>query len=83
MIRKDGKTLSQNSGYNSKCFAFNHVTVASHQAVQAVLPNVRSMAAMMGEEAGTMLWKALGALNLGRSWEPFNVLEERLILHFF
>lgn len=59
------------------------MTVASHQAVQAVLPNVRSMAGMMGEEAGTMLWEALGALTLGRSWELFNVLEERLILHIF
>lgn len=83
MLWMDGKTLSQNSGYNSKCFASNHVTVASCQALQAVFPNVRGMAGMMGEEVRTLLRKALGALNSGRSWEPFNVLEKRLILLFF
>lgn len=30
---------------------------------------------MSGEEAGTMLWRALNAVNLGRCWEPFGVLD--------
>lgn len=71
---------TQNSGYNSKCFAFSHATVTSHQALQTVVPRVRSTAALMGEEAGTMLWRALNALNSRRSWEPFSVSEQRLIL---
>lgn len=37
----------------------------------------------MGEEAGTRLQRPLSALNSGRSWEPFNALERRLILLLF
>lgn len=67
MTWMDGETLSQNSGYRSKCFAFSHVTVAGHQVLQAVILHVRSMAGVMREEFGTMLWRALNALNLGEA----------------
>lgn len=66
----DGDTLSQNSGDHSKCYAFSHVTVASHQALQAVAPHVRSRAGVRGGEVGTMPWRALREVTAGRSWEP-------------
>ena len=62
--------LSQDSGYGSKCFALSCVTVASHQVLQAAVPHVTSRAGVMGEEAETVLWRALNVFNSGRSWEP-------------
>lgn len=78
MTWMDRETLSQNSGYNSKCSAFSHVTVASHQALQAVIPHVKNMAGVTEEEIGAKLWRALSAFNSAGSWEPFSVLEQRL-----
>ena len=67
--------LSQDSGYDSKCFALRCVTMASYQVLQAAVPCVRSRAGVMGEEVETALWRALNAFNTGRSWEPFTVPE--------
>lgn len=76
----EGDNLSQNSGDNSKRFAFSRVTVASPQALQAVVPDVRSRAGVTGAEAGIMLWRALNAVHSGGSWEPFSVLGTHTLL---
>lgn len=55
MTWMDRETLSQNSGSNSKCSAFSHVTVASHQALRAVVPHVRNMAGVTEEEVRAKL----------------------------
>lgn len=68
MTQMDGDPLSQNSGDNSKCYAL------SHRPCRLLLPR-QDQGWSEGEEAGTLLWRALNADNSGRRWEPFSVLD--------